>query len=369
MSRKLLGLAFGMLGLVCAHAEEMLRVTPEELTRLGVELDRGEPVSSVDVLSTSATVVVPPARETIVSAPTSGLITRLWVAEGDPVAAGQALAELRSPEYLSLQREYLDALGAGELAAAQLARDQALFAEGIIAARRLEETTAAERAAALRRAQAEQQLALAGMSQADRASLAARRELAAVLIVRAPFDGVVTAELATVGAQVDALAPVQRIADLSHLWLQMYVAPERVAGITIGMQAAVSSGGSELVGAVTRVSQVVNPATQTVLVRAEIENPDLKLRAGQVLAAHIRELRSGSDPVIALPMAAVARSGSGSYVFVRTEQGVAVRAVAPLSADGVRVYVAGDIDATTELAVSGISALKSLWLSTQEEGS
>jgi membrane fusion protein, heavy metal efflux system len=359
-----------LLLLVCAVANahaDSFAVSDDQLARLGVRLGAAETVDRVEVAAAPAEVVVPPAQQAVVSAPVDGVVARLLVAEGEPVTKGQTLAELDSKDFLQWQREYLEAAVAAELAAAQLARDHDLHDEGIIAARRLQETQAQAHAAEVRLDQAGEQLRLAGFDDAARKALVSGRRLSARLVLRAPFDGVVAAVHAKVGARVDSLDAVISIADLRTLWLELHLSQENAAKVERGMVGAVKIGTTDITGPVTVVGRVVDPATQTVLVRVEVENAHGLLRAGQFLAAQV--LAPIEHTTYALPAAAVTRSGGAIFVFVREPSGFAARRIEVVAEDGSRVYVTAGIDRDARVAVEGISALKSLWLSTQEAGS
>lgn len=342
-------------------------VTDAELARLGVVLGRAEPVERVELAAAPAEVVVPPARQALVSALQAGVVARLLVAEGDAVAAGEPLAELDSVEFLEHQREYLDAAAEAELAAAQEARDRDLFDEGIIAERRLAETAAAARAARSRFEQARARLALAGMSHDALARLALDRKLATRLVLTAPLAGTVTAVHGEVGGRVDPLDPVLAVADLSELWLTVRLPQEGAARVVPGMSVAVTPpGGVEIEGRVTTIGGVVDAATQTVLVRAAVDNARGALRAGQFLVAHVHS-PSPRGGALAVPAAAVTRDGGAALLFVRAGGEVHVRRVDVLGDDGARVFVGG-LDPAARIATSGVSALKALWLSAAEKG-
>jgi cobalt-zinc-cadmium efflux system membrane fusion protein len=342
-------------------------VSDAELARLGVELALPEPAEFVELAGAPAVVVVPPARQALVSAPQAGIVARLLVAEGDLVAAGQPLAELDSADYLERQRDYLDAAAAAELASAQEARDRGMFDEGIIAERRLAEASAAARAARSRLDQARAQLELAGFARADVERLAAERRLATRLVLRAPLDGTVVAVPGTVGGRVDALDPVLAIADLRELWLEARLPQERAAHVAVGMSVVVAPPArAERTGTVTAVGGAVDPATQTVLVRAAIDNADGALRAGQALTARIRA--NAARGAWSVPVAALTRQGDETMLFVRDGAVMLVRSVTVVGEDGARAYVDGGVDASRRIAVAGVSALKALWLSTVEEG-
>src|SRR5690606_6995589 len=196
----------------------LITLGASELERLGVEWVRPELVDSRVVLEAPALVSVPPARETVVSAPVGGLVTRLHVAEGSEIDAGDVLVDLRSLHLLDAQREYVNAASAARLADAQLECDRMLHEEGIIARRRRDEAEAEALAARVHAEQGRERLRLVGVDGAALERLAATGAISPELTLRAPIAGVVVDRRAAVGAQVDALDPILRLADLSELW-------------------------------------------------------------------------------------------------------------------------------------------------------
>ncbi len=348
-----------------AEAGRALAVTPEQMARLGLEWRRPETVAEFAVGSAPAVVVVPPSQEAIVSAPVGGLVTRILIAEGSSVEAGQALVEMRSTELLQQEREYLEALSARRLADAQLARDEGLRTDGIIAERRLQETKAQAASARVRLEAARQQLHLAGFDDGGLAKLAASGTITANLTLRAPFAGTVVARHIALGEQVQAQDKVARIANLERLWLEVRVPQERADAVAPGMHIRVEPQGRPATAEVFQVGRVVDPATQTVLVRGKIDNAGGVLRAGQTLPARI--LGSSADGALAVPKAAVVRIDGHAFVFVRRADGFDLRPVRPLGEDAERVYVAAaGLAGSSEIAVKGVSALKSLLLGGEE---
>ncbi|MDH3506974.1 MAG: efflux RND transporter periplasmic adaptor subunit [Gammaproteobacteria bacterium] len=333
-----------------------------QLARLGIALAWPVAVSEMEIASAPTEVVVPPARQAVISAPVNGLVARILVDAGETVTRGQALAELQGPEVLSWQRDYLDARLEDELATSQHSRDQSLYDEGIIAERRLQESRARARASQARLDQAQRQLELAGFTGAALAELGEGGSLAERLVLRSPLDGVVLERLTSVGARVGALDPLMRLGDLSELWLELQVRQELAADVLPGMLVSVLVGGQERRSTITTVGRFVDDTTQSVLVRAVLEQADHRLKAGQYLNSRIvAPLSSGT--ALALPAAAVTRHLGKTYVFARRENAIEVVPVELLADDGARVYVAArSLDANTRLAVEGISVLKSLWL-------
>jgi len=361
-----LGLAIAIAIVAGRACAESFAVADTEIARLGVELAAAEPTDRVAVAAAPAEVVVPPAHEAVVGTPVDGLLVRLLAAVGEEVRRGQPLAELDSAELLYWQREYLEAAAERELAEAQLARDRDLRAAGIIADRRLEETTARAHAAELAVSSARERLRVAGFDSQAIASLGAKRELSARLVLRAPLDGVVAEAHAKVGARVHALEAIVTVADLRTLWLELHVRQEDAAKIAPGMIAAAAVGGATVEAPIAVVGRVVEPATQTVLVRAVADNAGGALRAGQFVAARV--LASSESDAFVVPARAVTRSGDAAYVFLREPAGFAARRVEVIAEDGERVFVGGIDRGGARVAVGGVSALKSLWLAAREPG-
>jgi cobalt-zinc-cadmium efflux system membrane fusion protein len=362
------GLVLFACGALSATGGE-IQMTPEQLARLGITLAQPEAVERIDVADATARVVIPPMREFVVTAPQSGLIVRLDVADGDRVAEGEVLARLRSNEFLTLQREYLEALNHARLARSELTRDRDLFDEGIIAERRLREAESRARVAEAVLSEHRQMLRMGGLQAAELEALDTHASLLDTLRVRAPTAGVVLARMVANGERVAATAPLYRIADLTELWLDIAVPQERAAAVRTGMPVTLAAAPDRPVGEITRVGQTVDPNTQTVRTRALLTGSDHGLRPGQFLSVRILA-EAGDDPaapVLAVPVGALARDGDDSRVFVRTPDGFEVRPVDIVGAAPDRIFVQG-LALADRIAVTGISALKVLLADAGETG-
>jgi multidrug efflux pump subunit AcrA (membrane-fusion protein) len=73
--------------------------------------------------------------------------------------------------------------------------------------------------------------------------------------------------------------------------------------------------------------------------------------------------------MLAVPAAAVTRSGGSRFVFVRAGDGITVRKVDVVSMYAGRAYVAAGLDSRDEVAVTGVSTLKALWFAQGESDS
>ncbi len=344
---------------------ETLDLDDDQIRRLGIEFSAPLPTTTLTVANAPAEVVIPPSQQSVVSTTVNGFVAALHVAEGDTVAAGDPVAEILSSDYMDMQRRYLDASAAERLAAAQLERDQGLHADGIIADRRLQETSAAAQSASLALAQARQQLQIAGFDDARIERLEAQRELSSVLTLTAPLAGAVVEQYVSVGASVESLAPVLRLADLGELWLEARLPQEAARRVDDSMKVQAHIDGQFIDGSIVTVGRVVDSVTQTVLVRAVVDNAHARLLAGQFLTIEVAA-ESGGRQALALPNGAITREGGETYAFVRREGGVEPVRITVLAEGNDRVFIEAGISADAQVAVAGVSALKALWLSEGE---
>ena len=267
----------------------------------------------------------------VVAAPVGGMVEMLAVAPGATVKRGQVVAHLSSQQALELQRDALQASSQSSLMQQNLKRDEQLFAEGLIA----------------------------DMIQLGEAPGAAPGKLGGKLALTAPIDGVVLEQGAQLGQRVETSALIYRIAELSPLWLEIQ-APVAIAA-TLRNGSAVKIANSEVTGKLIAIGRAVDPASQTVLLRAEVGKGAETLRPGQVIEV---EVAAPAGQHQRLPASALARDQGKTFAFVQTasdDKGVvfAARPVRVVSQGGDSVTVDG-IKAGEKVAIKGVSGLKAL---------
>ncbi len=339
-------------------AEDQVKLSPEQATSLGVRVVH--PVASPTDKTTPypAQIVIPTPQLWVVSAPVAGMVINLSVARGDRVAAGQPLAIMESPSFVSQQRDYLQAVAQEVLAAQQLNRNTQLFQGNAVAQRVLEASQAEARQASVAVAERRQVLRLSGLSDETISKLGNQAAINATLTVAAPRPATVIDIAVSPGQRVEQSAPLIKLAQLSPLWVEIAVPASNIKAIRQG--AKVEIDGYETPGQVVLVSETTDPATQTVLVRAEVSNSG-DLRPGQTAAARISFV-SKRESAWELPYSALFRRGEQASVFVAMPDGFRLVPVTLLEEDQDHVVVAGALTSNDQVAISGISALRGILL-------
>ncbi|MEW6131955.1 MAG: efflux RND transporter periplasmic adaptor subunit [Pseudomonadota bacterium] len=339
-----------------AAAPAVITVDARQIEALGIETVPLSGAGQGSRRSLPAQVVIPNAQIRVIAAPLSGLVQTMAVAPNDTVRQGQLLARLQSPMLIEAQREFLQAAAEARLAQDNLKRDEQLFKEGIIAEGRYQATRARHAQAAAALSQQRQSLRLYGMTDAAINALQSGRGMNSTLDIVAPIPGVVLEQMAAVGQRAEAATPLYRIAQVQPLWLEMRATPAAAAGIAPG--AAVSVDGAR--GKVLSLGRHLDPATQTVMIRAEISQGAEKLRAGQYVEALV-EAAAGEARQWQVPAPALVRHQGKTYVFVASKGGFVASEVRVLGEAASSATVTGALRGDERIAVKGIAALKAIW--------
>ena len=339
------------------QAADIVMTTAQQQS-LGVTVT---PVGKNTMLSSRrfpAEIMVPVGQDRVISAPQSGLLDQLFVAAGQEVKKGQAIAHLTSPDLLGLQRDYLQALTQKNLASKSLARDAELFKDGIIPQRRYLETQSAHEEVSASLAQRKQTLRLAGMSDGAINKMNSTSGMNSGITLTAPIDGQVLEQMVTTGQRVDMAMPLYKIAKLNPLWLEIHAPLEGLPFVKIGMPVQVPK--LQANGKLIAVIRSVNKADQTMHLRAEITQGTEKLSPGQIVEAEIS--LGAQEQHFSVPKSALVRQGSDALVFVQTKNGFHPLKVKVIFEQGDEAVVDANFKGNERIAVSGIAAIKGTWL-------
>lgn len=345
-----------------AAGPEQVRITAEQIQRAGIvtapalaALPEGE--AGGDAIVLSGTVVAPTTAVTVSATPWAGVVQQVHVVTLQAVRAGAPLVTLFSQPWMELQREYVELSAQARLAGDKLARDEGLYADGIISRVRLDESRAAAQLARLAVEQRAQGLRLGGMGAAALTSLAGHRQLSPLLTVRAQSAGTVVELPLAVGQQAEAGASAARIVRDGPLWVELQAARQQLGALAIG---STLQAGEDCPLRVTAISPLLNSSNQTALVRAEQPGRSNCLKLNAFVEARLAPPRS-QPGALAVPASALVRRGTAAYVFVRNRDGFAAVPVTPGAAAGERVWVRGALAAGAQVASRGIAVIKGSW--------
>ncbi len=245
-----------------------------------------------------------------------------WLVEpGKIVKAGQAFAEVESPEMPKLQSEYLEAHTENNLRVAEWRRADSLFRKNLISAAEFQQLAANAQVTATHLASAKGMLHAAGVSDEDIQKLTDAMTISPKWALRTQQAGTLLERKATLGEFLSAGSALALIGNPSSLWIEADVRENDLRLFEVGEMVEFSSDGDALDRVNARiiwVSQFVDPDSRTGTVRAEVITNDAKLQANSF--GRISLLRTNSSSSVAIPRDAVQWEGCCNVVFVQESQ-------------------------------------------------
>jgi len=263
---------------------------------------------------------------------------------GDRVRSGQPLAEIEAPELdeqvnqakanLQQARAALDQAlanytqGKSNAAFARVTAERwgRLVARGAVSKQENDQYQAQYQAQAAN-LQALEKAIVAQRStvSADEANLARLEKLQGYLVVKAPFDGVITLRNLDAGALVNAGNTLLfRIAQTSTLRTYVNVPQASAGAIRPGQMARLSVSnlpGREFTGAVARTANALDPNSRTLLVEVHVPNVDGALLPGMYAQVDLSSIRT-NPPMLIPSEALIVRADGAGVALVRPDHTV-----------------------------------------------
>jgi membrane fusion protein, copper/silver efflux system len=232
-----------------------------------------------------------------------GYVQKLEVgSRGELVEKDQPLLTIYSPDLLTTQREFLDALRL---------RDEA---------KKSETGTALESAERLVQA-GRRRLVLWNITEKQIADIERSRESTDALTLYSPFKGVVQNLPVDQGSRVMAGDHLVDLADLSVVWVWAEFYQDELPMLKRGLPVIVTTSShpnEKFTGTVDLIDPFINDAKRTSRVRFTLPNPELRLRPDMYVDA---ELSMDMGEALTVPVSAIMPTGKHNVVFVDKGEG------------------------------------------------
>ena len=280
-----------------------IQISTEKIQRLGVRTEAAA-MRALGKSVRAAGKVEPDERRIYAIAPKfEGYVERLHVnVTGQPVAKGQPLFEVYSPELVSAQREY------------------AVAVQGMQAMK-----DAGPEAQAGMKQLAESSLTRLrnwGLSPGQVTALMNSGQSQRTISFPSPVSGVVTEKKALQGMRFMPGDMLYQVTDLSAVWVIADVFEQDIGAIRPGARASVTTTAfpnKVFEGRVTYIYPTLKAETRTAAVRVELANPGQLLKPS--MFAQVDLAVGASQPVLTVPDSAVIDSGTRRIVLVQLAEG------------------------------------------------
>ncbi|MEJ0016281.1 MAG: efflux RND transporter periplasmic adaptor subunit [Acetobacteraceae bacterium] len=254
-----------------------------------------------------------------------GYLKSIAVDRGDRVKAGQVVAEVESAE---LDRQYDAAVSDLENKRKIADRARDLVSRGWTSVQAADFASTAQR-----------------MAQSNMEQLGIMKSYQ---VLRAPFDGTVTARFVDVGAMVQSSVtnqtsnqPVLTISDMSRLRVDVYVEQKDVPYVHVGDEADVTDGANpdrKVRARIARTSDQLDPRTRTLFTELDVDNTQGFLVPGSFAYVTLH-VPVPSYPEV--PMAGLVVRGTSTFIAsVGADSTVKLQPVKVANTDGLRASLA-----------------------------
>ena len=269
-----------------------IKIDPVVEQNMGLKTESVQKGPLHHTIETYGNITYDETRTGIVSQKVAGWIEKLYADyTGIHVKKGDSLYEIYSPALLASQEEYLSAYKNFSKNKSALNKELLLSAKS--------------------------RLLYFDIADTEISEIEKTGQVKKTLVVRSPFDGVVTQKNVIQGAFVQSGASLFTISDLSHVWVEAHIFEYEQNLVFPGQEVEITlsyNPDKVYTGQVAYIYPYLQPKTRDVIIRIDLENTDSRLKPD--MFTKIRIQSSSDTAIISISSQAVIHSGPKKIVFV-----------------------------------------------------
>jgi cobalt-zinc-cadmium efflux system membrane fusion protein len=324
------------------HTRRVQFSTTESVLKAGIEVDIAGEGAVTESIETNGELLFDPNRVAMLSSKIPGTIAAVVKNIGDPVSTGEVLALVDASQVGQLKTELLrnivqirsqkdnvhrleaaEKLSAGAISRRDIFEAKTALQEAEVAFLSTRQYlanlgfTLPEFADADDPAVLADQLRYLGIPPVLVESLPPSARSGNLIPVFAPFDGVIVSADIVLGTVVDTTKTLFTVCDPKKMWIILNVRQEDAKYVQEGLMVhfAADTGDQKISGVISWISPTIDVKARTLKVRAEVANPDNKLRDNLFGIGKI-VLREEPNAVL-VPQESVQATTDAQFVFVR----------------------------------------------------
>jgi Cu(I)/Ag(I) efflux system membrane fusion protein/cobalt-zinc-cadmium efflux system membrane fusion protein len=283
-----------------------VKIDPLTVQNIGVKTETVEMRSLKKDIRVSANIDLNETTVSIVNTKIMGWVEKLLVDfTGQPVKKGQPLLSLYSPDLVSTQDEYLQALRYRKGLPETASPDARKGADDLVAS-------------------SKRRLMNWDIPESEIKALEDRGTPQKAMVIYSPSSGVVLEKMVVAGQNVAAGTALYKIADLSTVWAIANVFQEDLPYVKIGMETSVdlpSLPNRTFAGRVQFIAPVLDPTTKTAAVRIAIRNtPDFVLKPQ--MFANVEVVSPVAKSALSVSQQSVLHTGTRDIIIISLGNGL-----------------------------------------------
>ena len=290
--------------------ENIVEMRDDQIKLADIQMGNIEYRSISGTLKVSGLIGVAPQNLATVCMPMGGFVKSTKLMQGNNVKKGQILAILENPEFVDLQRDYLEAKSKLKFAKAEFDRQEELYKNGISSQKNMQQVTSEYKSLKVQVNALEQKLSLIGINTAKLNEDNISRSIALV----SPISGYVKAANISIGKSVSPSDVLFEIINTDKLFLELNLFEKDAEKVSNGQKIHFFINGEteEHEASIYQIGKSVN-ADKTYKVYANVSSRCKNLLPGMYVNAHIE---ASTNQVTALPSEAIVSFDDKDYIFI-----------------------------------------------------
>ena len=330
-------------------------ISPKQIQQAGIRLQAlGQATSDVKLaLTLQGQAQWSPESKVVLTSPVAGIVQQVLVQPLAEVDSHSPVLAIHSPDLIQIQNDIFQIRAQLQLASQNLARERSLYAEGIIAEKRVQEAQNVVQRLNIDLSAKQRMLQFMG----GRSS----QGLNPVVYVKSPARGIVESLQVSAGQYVETGAVLGQLVN-SDLPLQLMLQAPLADSKYIQIGDLVKVEGCEITGQVQQIAPALSGNTQSQNVLVQMQAKDNCLKVQQFVKANIQSHNPTTKTAWVIPSAALTLKDNKHFIFIKNQNGFVATPVELVGANQQQSHVIGNaLKPGIQVAVRGVERLKAVW--------
>lgn len=341
----------------------LINISDKQLTELNLKYLKIIPAIEKFSVIAPGTVVPAPDEYSIISAPISGRILKIYAHEGEYVKKGQILAELQSLEFANLISAYIRANAQTDYLKQQVDRLEKLTEKKISPEAELEKFKSEYRKSVAEKRAAYSNLKSTGLSEAEINTFINSDKDEVVFKIKSPINGKINDHLIEHGQSVQMYDKMMDIINETKVLIKTYLAPNDAQLINPGDSVKSITQKDNSNKRISAVVKSVNPAldieNKSVIANVYAHTKNGWPKPGENVRIKIQV--KTNKPVISIPMDAIVYEGNQAVIFVKKDNNTFEKRQIVLSrTTEEKAFVVEGLSENDEVVINQLFSLKAL---------
>src|SRR5690606_2979887 len=336
-------------------SEQQILISSKQIEQVGIKLHTlGASSTNIQKqIILQGQVQWSPESKVVLTSPVSGMVQQVLVQPLAEVTRNHHVLAVHSPDLIQIQNEILQLRAQQQLAQQNLTRERSLYAEGIIAEKRVQEAQNQVQRLNIDLGAKQRMLQFMGGGQVN--------SLNSIVYVKSPTRGYIENLQVSTGQYVEAGTVLGQLVNADsplQLLLQANLADSKYVHIGDVVQVE----GCDITGHIQNIAPALVGNTQTQNIIVQMDTKHNCLRVQQFVKVHVQSKQPTVIAAWPVPSTAITSQDGKHIIFVKNQKGFEAVTVEVLSADQQQSYITAEkLKPKMQLAISGVERLKAVW--------